>query len=103
VEDRLAQLEIERILQRKVGEFRARLNEREQEIFEQRMLSDTPLTLQEIGDRHGVSKERIRQIENKLIQRLRAFIREEIPDFNPEDLFREEEKKNRKQAAMDAK
>ena len=102
VEDRLAQLEIERILQRKIGEFRARLNAREQEIFEQRMLSDNPLTLQEIGDRYGVSKERIRQIENKLIQRLRAFIREEIPDFNPEDLFREEEKRNRKQAAMDA-
>jgi RNA polymerase sigma-32 factor len=91
-EDRLAQMEIEQILQRKIGEFRAQLNEREQEIFEQRMLSDNPLTLQEIGDRHGVSKERIRQIENKLIQRLRAFIREEIPDFNPEDLFREEEK-----------
>jgi len=101
VEDQLAQLEIERILQRKIGEFRARLNAREQEIFEQRMLSDTPLTLQEIGDRYGVSKERIRQIENKLIKRLRAFIQEEIPDFNPEDLFREEGKRNRKQAAMD--
>jgi RNA polymerase sigma-32 factor len=92
VEDRLAQMEIAQILQRKIGEFRARLNEREQEIFEQRMLSDTPLTLQEIGDRYGVSKERIRQIENKLVKRLRAFIREEIPDFNPEDLFREEGK-----------
>jgi RNA polymerase sigma-32 factor len=92
VEDQLAQMEIQQILQRKIGEFRAQLNEREQEIFEQRMLSDTPLTLQEIGDRYGVSKERIRQIENKLIQRLRAFIQEEIPDFNPEDLFREGEK-----------
>ena len=92
VEDQLAQMEIEQILQRKIGEFRAQLNAREQEIFEQRMLSDTPQTLQEIGDRYGVSKERIRQIENKLIQRLRAFIQEEIPDFNPEDLFREEEK-----------
>lgn len=89
VEDQLAQMQIEQILQRKIGEFRAQLNEREQEIFEQRMLSDTPQTLQEIGDRYGVSKERIRQIENKLIQRLRTFIQEEIPDFNPEDLFDE--------------
>jgi RNA polymerase sigma-32 factor len=88
----LAQLEIEQMLQRKIGEFRERPTDHEQEIFEQRMLSDNPLTLQEIGDRHGVSKERIRQIENKLIQRLRTFIREGIPDFNPEDLFREEEK-----------
>jgi RNA polymerase sigma-32 factor len=89
VEDQLAQMEIEQILQRKIGEFRAQLNDREQEIFEQRMLSDNPLTLQEIGDRYGVSKERIRQIENKLIKRLRAFIQEEVPDFNPEDLFNE--------------
>jgi RNA polymerase sigma-32 factor len=87
-EDQLAQLQIEQILQRKIGEFREQLNEREQEIFEQRMLADAPLTLQEIGDRYGVSKERIRQIENKLIKRLRAFIKEEVPDFDPEDLFR---------------
>jgi len=91
-EDQLAQMEIEQILQRKIGEFRGQLTDREQEIFEQRMLADNPLTLQEIGDRYGVSKERIRQIENKLIKRLRAFIQEEIPDFNPEDLFPREEK-----------
>ncbi|MBW2356964.1 MAG: RNA polymerase factor sigma-32, partial [Deltaproteobacteria bacterium] len=89
VEDQLAQMQIEQILKRKIGEFRAQLNAREKEIFEQRMLSDNPSTLQEIGDRHGVSKERIRQIENQLIKRLRAFIREEIPDFNPDDLFNE--------------
>ncbi len=86
-EDQLAQMEIEQILQRKIGEFREQLDQREADIFEQRMLSDAPLTLQEIGDRYGVSKERIRQVENKLIKRLRAFIKEEIPDFNPEDLF----------------
>ena len=86
-EDQLAQMEIEQILQRKIGEFREQLNQREADIFEQRMLSDAPLTLQEIGDRYGVSKERIRQVENKLIKRLRAFIKEEIPDFNPDDLF----------------
>ena len=89
VEDQLAQMQIEQILQRKIGEFRAQLNPREQEIFVQRMLFDTLQTLQEIGDRYGVSKERIRQIENKLIQRLRTFIQEEIPDFNPADLFDE--------------
>ncbi len=86
-EDQLAQMQIEQILQRKIGEFRERLDAREARIFEQRMLSDAPLTLQEIGDHYGVSKERIRQIETQLIKRLRAFIKEEIPDFNPEDLF----------------
>ena len=86
-EDQLAQMQIEQILQRKIAEFREQLDGREQEIFEQRMLADAPLTLQEIGAKYGVSKERIRQVENKLVKRLRAFIKEEIPDFNPEDLF----------------
>ena len=86
-EDQLAQMEIEQILQRKMGEFREQLDQRAREIFDQRMLSDDPLTLQEIGDRYGVSKERIRQIENQLVKRLRAFIKEEIPDFDPEDMF----------------
>ena len=86
-EDQLAQMQIEQILQRKIGEFREQLDGREREIFEQRMLSDAPLTLQEIGDKYGVSKERIRQVEKMLVNRLRAFIKEEIPDFNPEDIF----------------
>ena len=90
-EDQLAQMQIEQILQRKIGEFREQLDEREADIFERRMLSDAPSTLQEIGDRYGVSKERIRQIETKLVKRLRAFIKAEIPDFNPDDLFGEPE------------
>ena len=42
---------------------------------------EAPLTLQEIGDRFKLTRERARQIEAKLTARLRDFLRAEIPDF----------------------
>jgi RNA polymerase sigma-32 factor len=38
------------------------------------MIADEPLTLQEIGDRYGVTRERARQIENRILQKLRDFV-----------------------------
>ncbi|MBR9971594.1 RNA polymerase sigma factor RpoH [Magnetospirillum sulfuroxidans] len=50
------------------------LNEREREIFIERRLRDQPLTLEELGERHGVSRERIRQIEVKAFDKVRAIV-----------------------------
>jgi RNA polymerase sigma-32 factor len=47
------------------------MDDREREILDRRLLSEVPDTLQEIGDRWGVTRERIRQIEAGLIARLR--------------------------------
>ncbi|HEC49548.1 MAG TPA: RNA polymerase subunit sigma-70, partial [Candidatus Desulfofervidus auxilii] len=38
-------------------------------------------TLKEIGKRHHVSRERIRQIEARLIEKLRNYLKEEFPDY----------------------
>jgi RNA polymerase sigma-32 factor len=38
------------------------------------MMAEDPLTLQEIGDRYGVTRERARQIESRIIQKLREFV-----------------------------
>ncbi|MFA5905771.1 MAG: RNA polymerase factor sigma-32, partial [Desulfobacula sp.] len=62
-EDRMAKKEIEDILHTKVDEFKKGLNERELEIFERRIFSDSPETLQEIGEEYTISRERVRQIE----------------------------------------
>jgi RNA polymerase sigma-32 factor len=80
-EDRIAQKEMELLLHDKIGEFRKKLNRRELEIFEQRIFSDTPVTLQEIGDRYNISRERVRQIEKAIIKKMREFFKREIPDF----------------------
>jgi RNA polymerase sigma-32 factor len=81
-EDRVAKKEIEALLHNKINEFKKNMTERELEIFEQRIFADSPLTLQEIGDRYGISRERVRQVEKNIIKKLREFFKREIPDFD---------------------
>jgi RNA polymerase sigma-32 factor len=54
---------------------------RELEIFDLRIFSDDPVTLQEIGDRYGISRERVRQVEKNIIKKIKEYIKREIPDF----------------------
>ena len=80
-EDKVAKKEMEALLHTKIAEFRSKMSERELEIFDQRIFSDTPVTLQEIGDRYGISRERVRQVEKNIIKKMREFFKREIPDF----------------------
>jgi RNA polymerase sigma-32 factor len=50
------------------------LNPRERLIIEQRLMTDEPITLQELGDRLGVSKERVRQLEERACSKLRGAL-----------------------------
>ncbi|MBF0428572.1 MAG: RNA polymerase sigma factor RpoH [Magnetococcales bacterium] len=50
------------------------LNERERAIITWRILSDTPLTLEEIGRKLGVSRERIRQLEQRALAKMRQAL-----------------------------
>ena len=49
------------------------LNEKERYIVEQRIISEIPRTLQEIADHFSISRERVRQIEEKTLKKLRKF------------------------------
>jgi RNA polymerase sigma-32 factor len=81
VEEQVSKKEIELLLHNKISEFRTKMSPREIEIFELRIFSDNPVTLQEIGDRYGISRERVRQIEKNIIRKMREFFKREIPDF----------------------
>ncbi len=81
-EDLVARKEIETLLHSKIDEFKKTMSSRELEIFEQRIFSDNPATLQKIGDRYGISRERVRQVEKNIIKKLREFFKREIPDFD---------------------
>ncbi len=50
------------------------LNDREKSIILDRRLKEPPLTLEQLSEKHGISRERVRQIENKAIDRLKAKI-----------------------------
>ena len=81
VEDILAESEMKELFRRKLAEFRQELNDKETDILDSRLLAEKPLTLQEIGARHGISRERVRQIEERLIKKLRHFLQSQIPDW----------------------
>jgi RNA polymerase sigma-32 factor len=72
------QAQFHALLREKLVAFGETLKGREQTIFRERLLTDSPLTLQEIGDRYGVSRERARQIEKRLRDRLRAYLEAEL-------------------------
>ncbi|MBF0211266.1 MAG: RNA polymerase factor sigma-32 [Desulfamplus sp.] len=80
-EERVARKQIEDILHTRVNEFKKSLKPRELAIFEKRIFSDEPMTLQEIGDTYNISRERVRQIENNIIKKIKEYFKNEIPDF----------------------
>jgi RNA polymerase sigma-32 factor len=81
-EERLGNEQLRALFREKLQEFAQTLEGKERFIFENRLISDEPLTLQDIGDKYGVSRERARQIEAALINRMREYMREQIPDFD---------------------
>lgn len=82
----LSQLELKTILQSKLADFQKGLTAREKEIFEKRIFTEEPLTLQELGDHFKVSRERVRQLEDKLMKRLKVFLEKELPELKPDFL-----------------
>jgi RNA polymerase sigma-32 factor len=84
-DEQMGDEQLRRLFREKLDAFAKTItDEKERYIFEHRLLppdGKTPLTLQEIGDRFRLTRERARQIEAKLTARLRAFVQSEIPDF----------------------
>jgi RNA polymerase sigma-32 factor len=78
IDEFLADEEISGKLKEKIHEFGARLKNKEKIIFDERLLADDPRTLQDLGSQFGVSRERVRQIEKRLLQKLRNYLGEEL-------------------------
>ncbi|MBW2318992.1 MAG: sigma-70 family RNA polymerase sigma factor, partial [Deltaproteobacteria bacterium] len=74
--------EMKEILHEKLEAFKKDLNERELDILENRLFSDSPVTLQEIGKNFGISRERVRQVEAGMIKKMKLYFEQEIPDFS---------------------
>ena len=68
------------ILQQKIEGFKSELKPGEIEILEKRILSESPQSLQEIGDQRGVTREAVRQSEQRLLKKFRIYIEEEMPE-----------------------
>jgi RNA polymerase sigma-32 factor len=72
--------EIEELLKVQLDEFRKTLSGKDITIFDKRLVADEPLTLQELGDEFGVSRERVRQLEARLTGKLRDYLKKTLGD-----------------------
>ena len=80
-DQQVADAEFRREIGLKIRAFGETLKDKEAVIFSERLLAEQPLTLQEIGDKYGISRERVRQLEERLKRRLRAYLEAEIKDL----------------------
>ena len=74
----VAQSEFSNLLKGHLEAFSKTLEGREQTIFRERWLTEEPLTLQEIGDRYQISRERARQLEKRMLDRLKKYLESEL-------------------------
>jgi RNA polymerase sigma-32 factor len=79
------------LLREKLEEYRKTLSGKHRDIFDNRILAEQPLTLQELGDKHSISRERVRQIQEKILKKAKEWLVENIPNFeeNFSDLLHE--------------
>jgi RNA polymerase sigma-32 factor len=69
------------LLREKLEEYRNTLSEKQRDIFDNRVLAERPLTLQELGDKYSISRERVRQIQEKILKKAKEWLIEGIPNF----------------------
>jgi len=82
VEGQVSDSELRRVFSDKVHAFAQTLTDpRDRQIIEQRILAEEPKTLQELGDEFHVTRERVRQLEARLVSRLRDYLKENLVDF----------------------
>lgn len=82
IEESFAGKEIAQLLHDKIQDILPSLSEKEIYILEHRLLTDDPATLREIGERYHVTRERVRQLEARLLQKLHTHLSKGIEDFS---------------------
>jgi len=81
VDEQIAGQEAKAILHDKLMLFKGRLKGKEAVIFEKRLLAEDPVTLHGIGNKFGISRERVRQIESHLKKKLKVYLEAQIADI----------------------
>jgi RNA polymerase sigma-32 factor len=84
VEEQLSEDESQKLFAKKIREFRKTLSGKEADIFDNRIIAEKPLTLRELGDKYHISRERVRQIQEKIIKNIKKWLKEEIENFEEE-------------------
>lgn len=78
VEEKLARGELREMFNRRIEELAETLNERHRVILRERLLAEEPLTLQQIAERFGVTREAIRLSEKSLVAKIKSYMEEAL-------------------------
>ncbi|MFN2366624.1 MAG: RNA polymerase sigma factor RpoD/SigA [Desulfurivibrionaceae bacterium] len=83
VEETIGDLQTGEVVREILDRHRDSFNERERAVLSQRLLTDDSATLKNIAEQFDISRERVRQIELGLLNKLRTTFKEEFPDYSP--------------------
>lgn len=81
LEEKVADNQFREIFEQRIAEFSQTLKNKEAFILRHRLLAENPLTLQAAGDELHISRERARQIEKRILEKLKVFLKEKFPDL----------------------
>src|SRR5499433_178372 len=79
-EEQIAETQSRDLLHAKMETFAKTLKDKELVIYRERLLNEEPLTLREIGEKYGISRERVRQIEERVKKKLKTYLSLELKD-----------------------
>ena len=80
-EEQFAETQYRDLLRDKMDQFAKTLKDKELVIYRERLLNEEPLTLREIGEKYGISRERVRQIEERVKKKLKSYLKD-IKEMN---------------------
>jgi len=81
-EEQFAEMQYSDLLREKMELFAKNLKDKELVIYRERLLNEEPLTLREIGEKYGISRERVRQIEERVKKKLKIYLSKELKEVN---------------------
>jgi RNA polymerase sigma-32 factor len=81
-EEQFADAQYRELLRQKMEQFAKSLKDKELVIYRERLLTEEPVTLREIGEKYGISRERVRQIEERVKKKLKTYLNKELKDVS---------------------
>ncbi len=81
LDEKIAEDDLKALFHKKLLAFAKTLNERDNDILHARILAEEPMTLLEIAKKYQISKERARQLEEKILKNMKNYMAKEIKDF----------------------
>lgn len=82
LEEKVADNQFKKAVDQRIEEFSRSLKDKEAFLLKHRLMAEDPLTLQTAGDQLHISRERARQIEKRVLSKLKVFLKEKFPDLD---------------------